>query len=83
MYEFYCSSDVEFIRNVSFTENSKIYVESNKFKTNEFVLGEREIFDTGIYITEWMDKSEKQCKLAVQRNGYALRYVKNQTDEIF
>ena len=44
MYEIYCRN-INFIRKVSLTENSRIYVEKDKFKTNEFVLGEREKFD--------------------------------------
>ena len=81
MYKRYCY-DIEFIRKVSFTKNSKIYVERDKFKTNEFVLGEREKFDVEKYITEWINKSEERCKIAVQKDGYALRYVEIQTDEI-
>jgi len=81
MYKKYCS-DIEFIRKVSFTENSKIYVERDKFKTNEFVLGEREIFDEQKYIVDWINKSEERCKIVVQQNGISLRYIHNQTDEL-
>jgi len=81
MYRRYCCN-IEFIRKVSFTKNSKIYVEKDKFKTNEFVLGEREKFDEEKYIAEWLNDLEERCKIAVQQNGNALFYVKNQTGEI-
>jgi len=82
MYQKYCIN-VKYIRKVTFTGKSKIYVEENKFKTNEFVLGEREIFDTKKYITDWLCSTEK-CIKVVTNYVYAMPFIKNeyQTEEL-
>ena len=54
-----------------------VYVEDNKFKTNKFTLKERILLED---FPSW--NNLEFCKLAVQQNGYALKYVNGQTEEI-
>lgn len=64
--------NVVWLRMVSFTPNSLIWDEGDKMKTNEFVLGERQLF----FIPDDL------CLAAVQDYGMALQFVKEQTSEI-
>jgi len=86
MYQKYCSN-VKYIRKVTFTGKSKIYVEKNKFKTNKFVLGDREVFNTDLHIGKYLNEkgfAYERCKNAVEDSGYSLEYIsaENQTEEI-
>ena len=84
-YDSYCR-DVHYIRKVFFTPESRIYVEEGKFKTNEFVLGEREkFFCIKFFLKKYLNEenSEQRCIPFVKEDGMNLRYItKNQTDEI-
>ena len=66
------NSIVKWIREVQIPNDAKIYIEKNKYKTDKIILNERKLF--------W--EIEKLCKLAVQQNGYVLKYIKIQTEEI-
>ena len=70
----HCCNDsiVKWIREVQIPNDAKIYIEKNKYKTDKIILNERKLF--------W--EIEKLCKLAVQQNGYVLKYIKIQTEEI-
>ena len=68
----YGSKQMYWIREVRILNDSKVYIESGKFKTDKFALLKRKsIYD-----------NEEYCKIIVKKNGWALEYVKNQTDEI-
>ena len=70
----HCCNDsiVKWIREVRIPNDAKNYIEKNKYKTDKIILNERKLF--------W--EIEKLCKLAVQQNGYVLKYIKIQTEEI-
>jgi len=69
--------DVKYIRPVIILDDSLIYIEEDKFKADKFYLGEKKLIED---FELWND--ETFCKLAVQENGYALKYVKEPTEEI-
>jgi hypothetical protein len=64
--------DPKWMRLVTLTPNSKVWAEERKYKTSEFILGERAFF----YLPEEI------CMAAVQQDGWALVYVKAQTPEL-
>lgn len=82
------------IREVTFTENSKIWQEQDKFKTDEFILGERQLFwlppdlcqmAVNLYYSSLRHvehQTPEMCLSAVKQDGYALEYIENQTPEI-
>jgi len=70
-YEHYFSDPV-YMRKVTFTSESQIYIEKNKFKTNEFILGEREFFSPYKYISKYVDKNPE---LALSQCGNLLEYL--------
>ena len=60
------------IRNVIIPDDSIIYVENKKYKTDKFILDKPEKIFENIEL----------CLVAVKQNGYILKYVKEQTSEI-
>jgi hypothetical protein len=59
-------------REVKIPDDAQVYIETNKFKADKFILSEgREI---------WND--EKLCVHALEKDPYTLSYIKNQTDEL-
>jgi len=60
------------IRKVVIPDNAQVYIEDYKFKADFMYLGERKSI--------WDD--DELCMLAVQQNGWALQYVKEQTLEL-
>ena len=67
----YCYN-VKYIREVTFTSNSKIYKEDYKYKTNEFILGERKIFRL----------PEELSLAAVRECGLNLKFIVTHTHEL-
>jgi hypothetical protein len=59
-------------RQVNIPDDAKVYIESNKFKTDKIILLEKQEI--------WTD--EKRCKMAVTQDWRTLEYVEVQTDEI-
>jgi hypothetical protein len=62
----------KWMRPVTLTPNSKVWAEKHKYKTSEFTLGERALF----YLPEELYMA------AVQQNGRALQYVKDQAFDL-
>lgn len=68
-----------YIAKVTIPSNASVYIETNKFKADQFVLDlDNKVLIEDFYIWE----NEALCKLAVTQDGYNLEFVKNQTDEI-
>src|SRR5205807_1904357 len=61
---------------VKLTNESEIH-NGFKFKTDKLILGERKLI---CELEEWND--DNFCLEAVRRIGYALKYVKNQTEQM-
>ncbi len=90
------SCEPAWMREVTFTSDSQIWEEQDKFKTNEFVLGPRRPFE--LSDKQWLQAVQSMgdslrwapkqtrtpalCLAAVQKNGRALAHVKAQTPEI-
>jgi len=70
-YKSYCPYAF-YIRKVSFTPESRIYIEQNKFKTNEFILGDREVF--------YLEDITKKRYRMLARMLYREKYSKNLSD---
>ena len=71
--------DSFYIAKVTIPLEASIYVEKNSFKADQFILDlDNKVLVEDFYI--WSDNT--LCKLAVQYDGYLLRFVKNQTEEI-
>jgi len=68
----YNGKEMKYIREVEILDDSLIFIEDKKYKTNKFILKQR----------QELTKNNMVCKLAVQQNCLALKYVKNQTNEI-
>lgn len=66
-----------YIRRVEIMNDSRIYIEDNKFKADKFILGERILLKD---LELWNDAA--YCLAAVEKNGYAIEYVINQTTEL-
>jgi hypothetical protein len=65
------------IRRVIILDDSLVYIEENKFKTNKFYLNKKISLVDFEY---WHDY--EFCKLAIEKNPHILQYIKNQTDEL-
>ena len=66
-----------FVRWVTIPNDAQIYIESDKFKADKIILGDRQqIAD----LQEWADPV--YCSAAVRLNSHALQYVKEQTPEL-
>ncbi len=90
----YNNKTMKYIREVEILDDSEIYIEDDKYKTDKFVLKSRKIIFEDDEICKLIVKeyrfslqhvknqTEKICKLSVQKNGLELEYVKDQTDEI-
>ena len=69
----------KYIVKVDVLDDSQIYVENDKFKTDKFSID----LSTKCEIKDFSYWNNSDfCKLAVQQNGLALCYVKNPTEEI-
>jgi hypothetical protein len=73
----YGNKSMYWMRGVHVPNDAQVYVEKNKFKADKIILDERRPIGE---LIDWSDND--MCKIAVQQNGLALQYVKNQTDEI-
>jgi hypothetical protein len=73
----YGGQSMYWIRDVHVPYDAQVYVEKNKFKADKIILDERRPIGE---LIDWSDND--MCKIPVQKNGNALQYVKNQTDEI-
>lgn len=87
-----------YIREVSFDELSLIYEDGDNFKTNRFILGERInwinffnskhelIYEAVKYnpssIKYVNDQTEKLCLLAVSKDAFSIRHIKNPSLEV-
>ena len=69
--------EIKYIRKVEILDDSLVYIENNKFKTDKFFLHEKALLENFPY---WND--EYFCKVAVTQDGLVLQYVKEQTEEI-
>ena len=65
------------IRRVIILDDSLVYIEKNKFKTNKFILDNKVLINEFEY---WNDNDF--CKLSIEINPNLLQYVTNQTDEL-
>ena len=66
-----------YVRFVTIPADAQVWLETNKFKTNQLILGDRtKITDLEV----WNDSS--YWLTIVQKNGLALQYVKEKTPEI-
>ena len=73
----YSDSPIVFVRFVTIPDDALIYTEKNKFKADRLILGNRmKIGDLKVW------KDLEYCLAAVKHNGLALRFVKQQTQEI-
>ena len=82
------------IRSVQIPDDSLVYIEDNKYKTDKFILGEaKEIYTdlnlcleavkyNGLVLHHIKEQTLEICLEAVKQNGYALQFVKEQTPEI-
>jgi hypothetical protein len=66
-----------YIGEVEILDDSLIQIEEHGFKADKFILKERCLIKD---FSLWSDMNF--CLMAVQKNGYALEYVKEQTNEI-
>jgi hypothetical protein len=73
----YANQSMCYIREVIIPYDARIYIEENKIKTNKFYLSPRKLIEE----FEGWDNHE-YCLSAVKLNGFALEYVKEQTEEI-
>ena len=73
----YGGETMTYIREVEILDDSSVYVEKNKFKADKFNLQQKVLLKD---FEQW--NNLEFCKLAVQENGFALQFVKEQTDEI-
>ncbi len=85
---------MKYKREVKILDDSIIFTEENKYKTDKLILKSRkEIYENDIFykiivqkngleLKNVSDQTDEICKIAVEQNGNALEYVKNQTDEI-
>ncbi len=72
-WHLYNDKKMKYIRKVEILDDSTVFIEDDKYKTDKFVLETREeLYENYIF-----------CKLAVQKDGMALQYVKNQTVELY
>jgi hypothetical protein len=73
----YAPDPMFYVRFVTLPNDAQVWIEKDKFKADRLILSDRvKIADLDI----WAD--ETYCLRAVQQNGRALQYVKNQTDAI-
>ena len=73
----YDNRPMYYMRSVRIPDDARVYEEKNKWKADRIILGER------IPISEleiW--NNSKDCSEAVKVNGYALKYIKDQTLEL-
>jgi hypothetical protein len=61
------------VREVIIPDDALVYIEEYKFKTDKLILKEKILYE------KLFENDYEICKLAVQQNRDALRYVKNQT----
>ncbi len=73
----YGSREMYYIREVIILPDSKVYIERNKFKADKLFLKSRVKLDN---FEGWNNIT--YCLNAVNQNGHALKYVKEQTEEI-
>lgn len=66
-----------YVRFVKIPHGAEVYEEIDSFKSDQLILGERQKIED---LEIWNDQS--YCLMTVKLNGYALQYVRNQTDEI-
>ena len=67
----YNRQNMKYIRKVEILDDSKVYIEENKFKADKFILRERILLED---FASWND--DEFCKIAVEKNVFALKYVK-------
>ena len=73
----YADRPMIYVRWVTIPDDGLIWVEEDKFKADRLILSERrKIVD----LEEWEDPVF--CLEAVKQDGYALKYVKQQTDKV-
>lgn len=65
-----------YMRQVEIIDDSLVYIEQNKFKTNKFILREKQT------INDWINASLDNALHVVRTNGYAIFSVLNQTEAI-
>jgi hypothetical protein len=73
----YAYQPMKYIRKVILPDDARVYTEKNRFKCDRFLLEDRILLQD---FPLW--SNHDFCKLAVQQNNHALRYVVNQTDEL-
>ena len=79
MWISYGDQNMTYIREVEILDDSLVHVENNKFKANKFYLHPKVSLKD---FEQW--NNLEFCKLAVQQNGFALKYIseEKQTEEI-
>jgi hypothetical protein len=66
-----------YVRNVSIPDDARVCIYQNKIKANKIILGPRNI----IYDSDIFEDEEMQI-LAVQQNGYIIKYIKEPSEEV-
>ena len=90
----YGNKIMKWIREVEILNDSLIFVENDKYKTDKFILKQKKylyedeeicnsaVQQNGNSLKYVKNQTEELCKIAVQQNGNSLKYVENQTEEI-
>ena len=69
--------NIMYIREVEICDDSIVKIEKNKFKTDKFILKNRQLL---MDLKYWNDYDF--CELSVKQNGNVLEFVKDQTPEL-
>ena len=73
----YSNKPMIYVRLVTIPNDAQVWIETNQFKTDRVILGDRQIISD---LDVWNDNL--YCLAAVQQCSWALKYVKEQTPEI-
>lgn len=98
LINFYCyTTDIHYMRKVTFPDNARIYVEHNKFKCDRFILGEKQDFiiqdDLWLDIVRnfnfkvntnnfYFNLINNKCIEMIKENWRIIKIIKFQTDDI-
>jgi hypothetical protein len=94
MIEWLCYGEKRMVyyRYVQVPKDSRVYIESGKYKVDKLILSERKLIGEDILmealrknrisLADVENKTEAICIAAVKQNGLALKYVVNQTEEM-
>ena len=75
----YYTEDLTYIAEVIIPDDAQVYIEKDKFKADKFIINLNNKIDIKDHEC-WTNNNF--CKIAIQQNGLALQFVKEQTDEL-